>query len=214
MKVSASFLSSYYIEEDIMKLNDTNVDYIHVDVMDGKFVENKTLPFRAMKNIYKFTSKRLDVHLMVASPKKLIKKYAQLNTEYITFHVEIDEDIDNLIDIVHNYGIKCGLAIKPDTKIDVLDKYLDKIDLVLFMSVEPGKGGQEFIEETLVKIKEFKKRIKEKKKKIVINVDGGINTNNVKKLRQADIIVSGSCIINSDNFQETINILRGEKKNG
>ena len=212
MKVSASFLSSYYIEEDIMKLNETDVDFIHVDVMDGKFVRKKTLPFRAMKNIYKFTSKRLDVHLMTIKPQKLIKKYAQLNTEYITIHVELEEDIDALIDLVHNYGIKCGLSIKPNTPIEVLDPYLDKIDMVLFMSVEPGKGGQEFIPETLVKIKEFKKKIKEQKKNIVISVDGGIHLDNCKKLRQADIIVSGSCIINSDNFQDTITKLRGGRK--
>ena len=212
MKVSASYLSSYSIEKDIMKLNDTDVDFIHVDVMDGKFVKNKTMPFRAMKNIYKFTSKRLDVHLMVEKPKKLIKKYAQLNTEYITIHVEIEEDIHELIDLIHNYGIKCGLSIKPNTPLEVLDPYLDKIDMVLFMSVEPGKGGQEFIPETLIRIKEFKKHIKEKKLKIVVNVDGGINLSNCKKLRQADIIVSGSCITNSDNFQETITNLRGGKK--
>ena len=152
MKVSASYLSSYSIEKDIMKLNDTDVDFIHVDVMDGKFVKNKTMPFRAMKNIYKFTSKRLDVHLMVAKPKKLIKKYAQLNTEYITIHVEIEEDINELIDLIHNYGIKCGLSIKPNTPLDMLTPYLEKIDMVLFMSVEPGKGGQEFIPETLIRI--------------------------------------------------------------
>lgn len=212
MKVSASFLSSHYIEEDIMKLNDTDVDYIHVDVMDGKFVKNKTLPFRSMKNIYKFTSKRLDVHLMVKHPKKLIKKYAQLNTEYITFHVEIEEDIEELINLVHNYGIKCGLAIKPKTPIEVLDPYMDKIDLVLFMSVEPGKGGQEFMPEVLVRIKEFKRKMKEKKLNIVVNVDGGINLETCKKLRQADILVSGSCITNSENFQDTIRKLRGEKE--
>lgn len=211
MKVSASFLSSYYVEEDIMKLNETDVDFIHVDVMDGKFVPNKTLPFRAMKNIYKYTSKRLDVHLMVAKPKKLIKKYAQLNTEYITIHVELDEDILSLIDLIHNYGIKCGIALNPNTPIEALDPYLDQIEMVLFMSVEPGEGGQAFIPETLLKIKEFKKKIKEKKLNIVVNVDGGINLENCRKLRQADILVSGSCIINSDNFQDTITKLRGGK---
>lgn len=211
MKVSASFLSSYYIEDDIMKLNDTDVDFIHVDVMDGKFVKNKTLPFRAMKNIYKFTSKRLDVHLMVTSPKKYIKKYAQLNTEYITIHLELEEDIHSLLNLIHNYGIKAGLAIKPYTPIEQLYPYLDDIDMVLFMSVEPGMGGQEFMPEVLIKIKEFKRKLKEEKRKIVINVDGGINLDNCRKLRQADIIVSGSCITNSDNFQETIKRLRGGK---
>lgn len=211
MKISASFLSSYYIEQDIMKLNETDVDFIHVDVMDGKFVKNKTLPFRAMKNIYKFTSKRLDVHLMASNPKKLIKKYAQLNTEYITIHVELEEDIEDLIDLIHNYGIKCGLSLKPNTPIEELNPYLDKIDMVLFMAVEPGEGGQQFIPETLIKIKEFKKKLKEEKRNIVINVDGGINLDNCKKLRQADILVSGSCITSSEDFQKTITRLRGGK---
>lgn len=211
MKISASFLSSYYIEQDIMKLNETDVDFIHVDVMDGKFVKNKTLPFRAMKNIYKFTSKRLDVHLMASNPKKLIKKYAQLNTEYITIHVELKEDIEDLIDLIHNYGIKCGLSLKPTTPIEELNPYLDKIDMVLFMAVEPGEGGQQFIPETLIKIKEFKKKLKEEKRNIVINVDGGINLDNCKKLRQADILVSGSCITSSEDFQKTITRLRGGK---
>ena len=106
MKVSASFLSSKNIPNDLRKLNDTDVDYIHVDIMDGKFVKNKTMPFREMKHIYEFTSKRLDVHLMVDDPSKYIPLYAELNTEYITFHVEVLEDIKNNIDLIKSFSIK------------------------------------------------------------------------------------------------------------
>lgn len=212
-KISASFLSSMDVERDLTILNETDVDFIHVDVMDGKFVHNKTMPFRMMKNIYKFTSKRLDVHLMVEKPLKLIKKYASLNTEYIAIHCEIEEDIPYLLDTIESYGIKKGLSINPDTSIEKIIPYLDQIDLILVMSVHPGEGGQEFIKETTSKIDALKKIIKEKKLSTLISVDGGINDKTSKEVKNADILVSGSYIVNSDNFQERINILRG-KKNG
>ena len=211
-QVSASFLSSDDIEKDISLLNETSVDFIHVDIMDGKFVQNKTIPFRMMKNIYKFTSKRLDVHLMVEKPLKYIKKYATLNTEYITIHVEIEEDKEPLFDLINKYGIKKGLAINPDTSIEKIIPYLDQVDLILVMSVYPGAGGQSFIEETKSKISALKKIIKEKNLKTLISVDGGINGETCKKIRsQVDILVSGSYITNSDNFEESIKNLRGVK---
>ena len=208
-KVSASFLSSNSIEKDISILNETSVDYIHVDIMDGKFVNNKTIPFRLMKNIYKFTSKRLDVHLMVERPTKYIKKYATLNTEFITIHVEIEEDKEPLFNLINKYGIKKGLAINPDTPIETLIPYLDQIDLVLVMSVYPGEGGQSFIEETKAKVGALKKIIKEKQLDVLISVDGGINNETCKKVRQVDILVSGSYITSSNNFEESIKELRG-----
>lgn len=210
-KISASFLSSEDIERDLMILNETDIDYIHVDVMDGKFVHNKTMPFRMMKNIYKFTSKRLDIHLMVERPEKLIKKYASLNTEFITIHTELEEDINTLLDLIESFGIKKGLAINPDTSIDKLLPYLERLDLVLIMSVYPGEGGQTFMEKIPSKIDTLKKIIKEKQLKTLISVDGGINDVTALKLKNADILVSGSYIINSDNFSEKIKSLRGVK---
>ena len=156
MKVSASFLSSANPALDLSKLNDTDVDYIHVDIMDGKFVKNKTMPFSEMKNIYKYTSKRLDVHLMVENPKEYIPLYAELNTEYITIHVELDEDIMECLELIKSYSIKAGLSIKPNTKVSELIPYLPYIDMVLIMSVEPGAGGQAFIEESENRIKEVR----------------------------------------------------------
>ena len=148
MKVSGSFLSSKNIPQDLEKLNDTDIDYIHVDVMDGKFTENRTMPFSEMRHISDYTSKRLDVHLMVKEPSKYIPMYAELNCEYITFHIESSEDIKKNIDLIKGYSIKCGLAISPDTKISSLIPYLPDIDLILVMSVVPGRGEQEFIEKT------------------------------------------------------------------
>ena len=148
MKISASFLSSKDVISDLVKLNETDVDYIHVDIMDGKFVKNKTMPFSEMKNIYKYTSKRLDVHLMVDDPAAYVPVYASLNTEYITFHVEVDKNIEEILKFIRSYSIKAGLSIKPNTKVSELVPYLPFIDMVLIMSVEPGEGGQKFIEET------------------------------------------------------------------
>lgn len=210
MKVSASFLSSKNIPRDLEKLNETDVDYIHVDIMDGKFVPNKTMPFREMRNIYKFTSKRLDVHLMVKNPEDYIPLYAELNTEYITFHVEIDTDILKCLELIKSYSIKAGLAIKPDTRISELVPYLPYLDMILVMSVEPGMGGQEFILESEKRIEEVRVLLNEYNIPAVINVDGGIDdkTKGICKKAGSDIVTSGSYIIKKDNFQEQITSLR------
>ena len=208
MKVSASFLSSKNIPQDLTKLNETDVDYIHVDIMDGKFVKNKTLPFREMRHIYEYTSKRLDVHLMVMNPSKLIPLYAELNTEYISIHVEISEDIVKDLELIKSYSIKCGLAINPDTPVKRLIPYLPYLDSILVMSVMPGEGGQPFIKETQKKIEEVKALIDSYKMDIVINVDGGINDDTAKLCKDANILTAGSFIIKSDNFQEKISSLR------
>lgn len=208
MKVSASFLSSKDLVRDLIRLNETDVDYIHVDIMDGKFVTNKTMPFSEMKNIYKYTSKRLDVHLMVEDPLSYIPLYASLNTEYITFHVEVDKNIEEALKLIRSYSIKAGLSIKPNTKVSELVPYLPFIDMILVMSVEPGEGGQAFIEDTELKIKEVRALLDSYQSSAVISVDGGINDNTSIYCQDADILVAGSYIVHSDNFQEKISSLR------
>jgi ribulose-phosphate 3-epimerase len=208
MKISASFLSSKNIAKTLTILNDTDVDFIHVDIMDGKFVKNKTMPYREMKNIYKFTNKRLDVHLMVKDPRKYIKEYANLNTEYITIHSEIMDKIEDNLKLIKSYGIKCGIAINPDTEIKTIVPYLPLVDLITVMSVVPGKGGQEYIKETTNKLKELKVLLKEYKSKALIEVDGGINDTTKKLCNNADILVAGYYIVSSDNYQEKITSLR------
>lgn len=207
MRISVSYLSSKNIIEDLRKLTVTDADYIHVDVMDGRFVKNKTLSFSELKEIHRYTNKRLDVHLMVKKPWKYIDDYATLNTEYITFHVET-KNIEKTLELIDSYGIKKGLSIKPETSLDELVPYLDNIDLILVMSVEPGKGGQVFIDSTIDRIKELKKKLKEHKSNALISVDGGINEEVAKKLKDVDILASGSYVINSDNYQEAIDKLR------
>lgn len=204
-KVSVSFLSSEDIIDDILEIESTSADYIHVDVMDGKFVKKKFLPFKVLDRMSYVSKKRLDVHLMVKDPTNFIEKYATLNTEYITIHIELG-DIDKYIEHIKSYGIKVGIAINPNTDISLLDKYYDIIDLILVMSVEPGLGGQKFIEETTSKIDMIKEKIGIRN--IVINVDGGINKETINKVTKSDIVVSGSYVVSSDNFEEKIESLR------
>lgn len=209
MKVSASFLTSKDKARDLKKLNLTDVDYIHVDYMDGKFVRNKSLPFRQLKKIYKYTSKRLDVHLMAEKPEKLIRKFANLNTEFITVHLEINRNLEKVLYLIKAYGIKAGLSIKPNTNIDELLPYLDIIDLIIVMGVEPGRGGQPFIKETKEKLESIKKMLKENNKEnILISVDGGITEETKEYVDSADILVSGNYITSSNNFQDKITKLR------
>ena len=208
MKVSASFLSSKNIPQDLIKLNETDVDYIHLDIMDGKFVPHKSLPFSEMKHIHEFTSKRLDVHLMVENPSKYIPLYSELNTEYITIHEEIDEDIIEDLNMIKKYSIKCGMAIKPNTKVSRLVPYLPYLDLILIMSVEPGAGGQEFIKESEDKLKEVRDLLSSYKMTPIVSVDGGVNDKTITLCSDANMVVSGSYITNSNNFQEKISSLR------
>lgn len=211
MKVAASFLTSKNKAKDLAKLNLTTIDYIHVDFMDGKFVKQKSLPFRELKKVYKYTSKRLDVHLMAKKPAKLIKKFASLNTEFITIHLEIEEDIHKLIKLIHKYGIKAGLCIKPNTDINLLKDYLDEIEMILVMGVEPGMGGQAFIKETENRLRTVRNMLSALgKSHIMINVDGGINDETIRFVEDyVDIVVSGSYITNSNDFQKSIDSLKG-----
>ena len=208
MKVSASFLSSRDLVKDLKALDLTDVDYIHLDIMDGKFVDNKTMPYSELKNIYKYTSKRLDVHLMVEDPERYIPLYAELNTEYITFHVEVESDIMQCLKMIKQYSIKTGLSIKPGTDVSELVPYLPYIDMVLVMSVEPGKGGQPFLENAQERIEEVRDLLDSYNIPAVINVDGGINNKTRKCCDEADIVTVGSYIISSDDFQEKISSLR------
>lgn len=208
--ISASFLTSKDIPKTLTELNDTDVDFIHVDVMDGKYVENKSLPFKEMKHIYKFTDKRLDVHLMVESPSKYIKDYASLNTEYISIHLDTLEDTISNLKLIKSYGIKSGIVLNPDDKVSELIPYLPYIDLILVMGVIPGKGGQKFIESTSDKLKELNVLKKEYKEfAFKISVDGGVTDIVAKRINNlVDIMVSGAYITNSNDYQKQINSLR------
>lgn len=211
MLVSASFLSSKDIPKFLTKLNDTDINYIHVDVMDGVYVKNKTMPFREMRHISDYTSKRLDVHLMVKNPLKYIPDYASLNTEYITIHKDIEDDLLTCLKEIKSYYIKTGIALKEEDEIKDIIPYLPYIDLILIMSVTPGAGGQSFQDEAVSKMKEAQILKKEYSKdfSFIVSVDGGINADTIAKVNNyVDMVVSGSYLSNSTNLQETIDTLR------
>lgn len=176
MKVSVSVLSNEIKPQDIVKKLDlAKPDYIHIDIMDGKFVSNKTWTSSEVKKFTSYSTLPLEVHLMVKNPSKYIEDYALMNTSVIIFHYEAVNDINEMINKVKSYGLKVGIAINPETNIDVLLPYLNIIDEVLIMSVHPGKSGQSFIEHSLEKISQLKKIIIENNYKTIISVDGGIN---------------------------------------
>ena len=197
MKLSCSYLSSNDKENTIKKLNNSNIDYIHLDVMDGEFIDNKTLDFNRLRNYFYHNKKNIDVHLMVKNVKLYTELYSLLNPKYIIFHLEVGNTLE-LINYIKNKNIKVGLAINPNTNINELKPFLDKIDLVLVMSVIPGKGGQSFIESSLDKIKQ----IRELNSNIIISVDGGINNTNIQKIKEAgaSMCVVGSYITNNDEL--------------
>ena len=197
MKVSVSILSNSIKPVDIVKkLDNTKTDYIHIDIMDGKFVENKTWTVSEIKKITSCSKLPLDVHLMVENPSKYIEEFALLNTSYIAFNYEAVKDIDKMINEIKKYGLKVGIAIKPETSEELLFPYLSKIDEVLVMSVHPGKSGQSFIESTLDKIERLKNEILRQNVKTIISVDGGINDETGKLCLEkgVDTLVSASYI--------------------
>ncbi len=209
MQISTSILNSLNREESIKKLNYTKTNYIHIDVMDGLFVSDKQFTINEIKTLSNISMKKLDIHLMVENPNNYIKELSNMKIEYITFHIEVDNNINNIISTIKEKDYKVGLAIKPNTDINLLKPYLDKIDLILVMSVEPGKGGQPFLETTPPRINKIKELIQDKD--ILIEVDGGISEKTIEKITNADIVVSGPYIVKSDNYNEKINILLQQK---
>ena len=213
MEVSASILSKEYKPKELVsKFNQTDVDYIHLDIMDGKFVKNKTWSISEIKKILTNNTKKLDVHLMVKNPYKFIMEYALLDVEYITFHYEATKNnkkINELIEKTKELGIKVGLSINPNTNVNEIEEFLPKLDLILVMSVYPGESGQTFIKSVLYKIDILDKLRKEKNYNFKIEVDGGINNENVLNLKEknVDIVVSAS-FIQDGNIKEKIASLR------
>lgn len=207
MKVSVTYLGRILsIEETIKLIEESVADYIHVDFMDGEFVPTKNFELDEVKEFLKNTKKKLDVHVMVNNPLDYLPTFSKLNTEYYTFHYEAVEDVNETIEKIKIYNLKVGIAINPETQIDEIIPFLDKIDLVLIMSIKPGWAGQSFISSSLDKIKELSKL----KGDFKIAVDGGVNDSTAKEIKDsgADILVASSYIVKSDNYNERINKLK------
>lgn len=197
-EVSTSFLSNKDYRKTILELNETNTDYIHFDVMDGEFVQNKNLPIDELISCLGLSNKKNDIHFMVCEPLKYIERLTSVDICYVTVHYEID-NLNEVINKIKEYGFKVGVSIKPNTNIEKIYSYLDRIDMVLIMSVEPGKSGQIFIDSSVNKINLLREEIKVRNLPVKIEVDGGVNDKVLDKLKNVDIIVSASYILNDYN---------------
>ena len=206
MKLSVSILNAKDKEKTIKELNKTDISYFHIDVMDNMFVSQYSFSYQEVIELSRLSEKQLDVHLMHNNPLSYIEKIKDLkNIEYIIIHLEIDKDIKYILNKIKDYGYKRGLSIKPNTNIDKIKPYLDDIDLILVMTVEPGYGGQPFLEDSPNRIKEIKRLIKDRD--ILLEVDGGINNKTLNLVKEADIAVVGSYITTSDDPISRINNL-------
>jgi len=214
IQISPSILAGDFSQlgSEIKRLEIGGADMIHVDVMDGHFVPNLTIGPPVIKALRKYTKLPFDVHLMISPVHKYIKNFSDAGSDIITIHPEATENLKDSIDLIKNLGKKVGISLNPDTPIDKIVKYLNKINLVLVMTVYPGFGGQKFISKILDKIKNLKKIKDEKKFDFKIEVDGGINFENNKLViaAGADILVSGTTIFRDNNgdIKKNIELLR------
>jgi len=210
MKVSGSILAIDDHKTAIKDFEKTDIDFLHLDIMDGSYTEKKVDPFIQLKRILKKTEKQLDVHLMATRPKKLIRKYLKLKPSYITIHLDIKQDLPKIISYIKDHNSKVGIAISPRTDIKKVFEYLSEIDLVLIMGVKPGKGGQIMNFATHDLVKELKKEVTEKNLSVMVAVDGGVNNQNAPILKRegVDMLIAGSYITSRSLYQEAINDLR------
>ena len=215
MLIAPSILSSDFskLEEEIKAVEKAGADLLHLDVMDGHFVPNITFGAPVIKSIRKCTKLPFDVHLMIENPEKYIDDFLSSGADILTFHIESTEKVLENISKIKKSGKKVGISLKPKTDLNEILPFLDKIDVVLVMSVEPGFSGQKFIPYTVEKIKKLRKVMDERNLSTTIEVDGGINpeTVNIVKEAGAEICVAGDSVFKSQNYTNSINLLKNTK---
>jgi len=210
--ISPSVLSCDFanIQRDVEMINNSNADWFHVDVMDGVFVPNISFGFPVIEAIKKHAKKPLDVHLMIQNPDQYVDQFKKSGADILTVHYEACTHLHRTIQVIKEAGMKVGVALNPHTPVALLEDVIEELDLVLIMSVNPGFGGQKFIQNALVKVAQVKELIILKKSKALIEVDGGVNLETGKELVKAgaDVLVAGSFVFNSENPTITIDSLK------
>lgn len=211
--ISPSILSANFsnLEKEFNIMNEEQVNFIHLDIMDGNYVPNISFGPGVIKSLRTLTDICFDTHLMINNPEKFIEEFAKAGSEIITIHPDSTIHLNRTISLIKSFGLKAGLAINPHQSIDVLDYTIEDLDLVLVMSVNPGFGGQSFIDNSLRKINSIRDLIEKRKLETMIEVDGGIKLNNAKKVLDAgaDILVVGSAIFDGKNTRENIRKFKG-----
>lgn len=215
IQISPSILSADFsrLGDEVKEICELGADYIHVDVMDGHFVPNISFGAGVMKSLNEISSVPYDVHLMIEDPDKYLDTFVTDKTEFITVHQEASVHLDRTIEHIKSLGngaIKAGVSLNPATPVDILSCIIDKVDLVLIMSVNPGFGGQKFIPQSIDKVRELSRIREEKNLKFLIEVDGGVNGDNARLLKEAgaDILVAGSYIFKSGNRKKAIESIK------
>lgn len=210
IKISPSILSADFSDlgRDVAKVKEA--EWIHVDVMDGHFVPNITIGPFIVKALRKITDKFLDVHLMIENPEKYVESFAEAGADLITVHAEACKNLEGLIELIRKNNCKAGVSIKPKTSVKEIESVLDKVDLVLVMTVEPGFGGQKFMPEVVPKIRELKSLVNKRNLPLEIEVDGGVNRDNCSEIAEAgaDVLVAGSAIFGSENPTDELREIR------